>query len=482
MTAERAIKAAAQRRRKSAAMRRCALWVSLAAGIPGWMGARSLRAQGPGITMAQAVDAALRNYPSIRVSEEQRNAAAAAIRLAQTAYLPRVDGLAQMNRATTNNVFGVLLPQGVIPSISGPVLGTNNVGSTWDSGAGVLVTWQPFDFGLRRANVARAAAERDQAQASVNRTRYEVSAATADAFLTVIAAEQTAKAARASVDSWEVLLRSIHALAAAQLRPGADESRAQAELAAARTQLAQAEQAIEVARAALAQFVGLNPDQIHLDPGKCVEQLPAEHPEAPLNVGANPLAVEQNAVIAHEQSQLGVLQRTYYPLFLLQGSVSARGTGMEINGARLGGWNGLAPTFQNYALGLTVTFPAMDRFALREQEAAQTARIRAGQAQFQAIAVNLQAQFNAALATLDGARKIAANTPIQVSSARTALEQATARYQAGLAPIDDVAQAQRLLVRAEIDDALARLNVWRALLQVNAARGDIQPFVAEIGP
>jgi outer membrane protein TolC len=53
------------------------------------------------------------------------------------------------------------------------------------------------------------------------------------------------------------------------------------------------------------------------------------------------------------------------------------------------------------------------------------------------------------------------------------------RYQSGLAPIDDVAQAQRLLVQAQIDDALARLNVWRALLEIATARGDLQPFLAE---
>jgi outer membrane protein TolC len=74
---------------------------------------------------------------------------------------------------------------------------------------------------------------------------------------------------------------------------------------------------------------------------------------------------------------------------------------------------------------------------------------------------------------------VAANTPVAVSSGRTALDQATARYKSGLAPIDDVAQAQRLLAQAQIDDALARLNVWRARLQVATARGDIQPFLDE---
>ena len=75
------------------------------------------------------------------------NAAAAGIRLAQTAYLPRVDGLAQVNRATRNTFYGLLLPQGVIPGVDG--VPANNLGSVWDSGVGVLVTWQPFDFGLR---------------------------------------------------------------------------------------------------------------------------------------------------------------------------------------------------------------------------------------------------------------------------------------------------------------------------------------------
>jgi outer membrane protein len=443
-----------------------------------------LRGQQPGppagLTIAQAVNAALRNYPSIRVTQEQMNAAAAGIRLAQTAYLPRVDGLAQVNRATRNTFYGLLLPQGVIPGVDG--VPANNFGSVWDSALGVLVTWQPFDFGLRAANVATATAAHSQTQATMNRTRYDVSVATADAFLTVVAAQQTAEAARASVDSWQVLLKSIHALVAAQLRPGADESRVQAELAAAQTQLAQAEQAIEVARSTEAQFVGLSPSQLNVNPGKLADQLPPDRPEPPLDAAANPLAIEQNAVITQVQSQLKALERTYYPQFLVQGLAAARGTGMLTDGARLGGLNGLAPTTQNYGVGLTVTFPVMDRFAIREQEALQSANIRAGQAQSMVIATSLRAQFNSALATLTGARRVAGNTPIEVSSARTALQQATARYQSGLAPIDDVAQAQRLLVQAQIDDTLARLNVWRAMLQLATTRGDIQPFVAEAGP
>jgi len=434
-------------------------------------------AQPAGMTIAQAVEDARRNYPSVRVTEEQMNAAAAGIRLAQTAYLPRVDGLFQLNRATRNTFYGLLLPQGVIPGVDG--VKADNAGSVWDSGAGVLVAWQPFDFGLRRANVAVATATRDQAQATLNRTRYDVSVATADAFLTVVAAQQTAEAARAAVESWRVLARSIHALVDAQLRPGADESRVEAELALAQTQLAQAEQAIEVARATLGQFVGLDPSNVNLNLGRLLE-FPAELPEAPIDIATNPLLIEQNAAIAQQQRRLSALGRTYYPQFAVQGLAAARGTGMETDGSRLGGLNGLAPTVPNYGIGLTVTFAAMDRFAIREQEAIEAAQIRSAEAQYQVIATNLRAQFNRALAMLAGARQVAAKTPVEVSSGRTAVQQATARYQSGLAPIDDVAQAQRLLVQARIDDALARLSVWRARLEVEAARGDIQPFLNEV--
>src|SRR4030095_4621760 len=93
-----------------------------------------------GISIRQAVDSALQNYPAIAASQQQIDAAAAGIQLARTAYLPHVDSIAQFNRATRNNVFGLLFPQSVIPSISGPVLGSNNLDTVWATDVGATVT------------------------------------------------------------------------------------------------------------------------------------------------------------------------------------------------------------------------------------------------------------------------------------------------------------------------------------------------------
>ena len=72
---------------------------------------------------------------------------------------------------------------------------------------------------------------------------------------------------------------------------------------------------------------------------------------------------------------------------------------------------------------------------------------------------------------------MAATIPPQLEAARAAQSQAVARYQAGLANMVDVADTQRLLLQAEIDDGLAKLNVWRAHLGVAIAAGDLGPFV-----
>jgi outer membrane protein TolC len=446
--------------------------------LPGWVSGQQRTTDI--LTIQQAVETAIKNYPAITVSQEQMNAAAAGIALARTAYLPRVDTLAQINRATRNNVFGLLFPQAVIPSMSGPVLGSNNFGSAWGSAVGGLVTWEPFDFGLRGATVSAAKASHSRSEAAVKRTAFEISAATADAYVTVVAAEETVGAAQAGVDRSEVLVQSVRALANAQLRPGADASRAEAELAAARTQLAQAQQAVAVAKTVLAQFVGLEPQQIAVTAPKLLG-LPPEPTALQFNASQNPVAAEQNALLEQKKAELHALEKSLAPRFFAQASAYARGTGASVTGSRLGGLNGLAPDTQNYALGFTVTFPAMDFASLHAREASQSATIRAESARYEEISTQLTAQWNAAQAALPGARSVAVNTPIEVSAADAAVQQATARYQSGLGTIVDVADAQRLLTQAQIDDALARLNVWRALLRVATASGDLEPFLTAAG-
>jgi len=411
---------------------------------------------------------------------EQVAAAAEGINLARTAFLPRADFIGQLNRATHNNIFGQLFPQSVIPSMTGPALGTNTFGSVWGSAVGALVTWEPIDFGLRKANVETAHAVRDRAAAEVSVTRLQVAIATADAYLTLAAAEQTTVAARAGVERDRVLNEVIGTLVKNELRPGADASRSQAELALAQNVLIQAEQSRDVARAALAQLLPATPESLSINPAAVLGPPPAAQPP-PANASQHPLALANQAAVAEVKARERALNRSYYPRLYLQGAEFARGTGVQPDGRTGGAASGLGPNTQNWALGASITFPAFDFFSIRARKGIEAHNERNASARYDQTLQDLTGQIEKAKAVLDGARRFAQNTPIQLSAARATEQQATARYQAGLGNITEVAEAQRLLTQAEIDDSLARLGVWRALLGVAAAEGDLTPFMALVG-
>src|SRR5579863_5767393 len=219
-------------------------------------------------------------------------------------------------------------------------------------------------------------------------------------------------------------------------------------------------------------------DLVEIAPGSLL-QLPSGVSTAPLDLASNPAAGEQNALVEESKARLRILERTYRPTFNLQLSASARGTGALTNGSALGGWNGLAPTFFNAAAGFTVNFPILAFASIHAQEAQESATERSESAKYRQVLADLGAQLNAAQATVSQARRIAAETPKEVQDARTGFEQANAQYRSGLATIVAVAEGQRLLAQAEIDDSLAKLAIWRALLELQSVQGDITEFLAQ---
>src|SRR5438552_7995807 len=233
---------------------------------PGAAGAQPA-ATGP-LSLNDAIQLALKNYPAIKESHARAQAAEEGVGVARTAYLPRLDMLWQENRATTNNVFGLLFPQSTVFSMTGPVLGTRSVGdSVWGSAGAVLLSWEAVDFGQRKAGVDVARAQTSLAKNQTALTELDVASAAADAFLTVLAADESVRAARANVDRLQIFANNVRTLVQKQLHPGADQSRAEAELAVAKNQLSQAVQIADVARASLADAVGSAGATFELVPG-----------------------------------------------------------------------------------------------------------------------------------------------------------------------------------------------------------------------
>jgi len=438
------------------------------------------RAQPAPLTLPEAVRLTVDHYPAVKASVEQAAAATEGIAFARTAYLPRVDVLAQFNRATRNNVFGLVLPQSVIPSISGPVLTEHDGTSVWGSAVGVLVSWEAFDFGARGAAVAGAEASRRKAQATADRTRLDVSAAAADAFLTLLAAEQVTLAARAAVDRAKTVERVAEALVRADLRPGVDLERARAEAALGAGQLVEAERTTAHARASLAELTGLSSAAVAVQAGPLLELAPGldKVPAKPEN---HPAAIEQGAAVSEVQSRETALSRAYVPRISLQGAAFARGTGAQTDGTTGTGTAGLGPNVPNWGVGLTITFPLLDVSGVHARRNIEAHKEQAEHAQYALVVQDLATRVEKASASIAAARDIVKTTSVRLDAARAADRQILARYKAGLGTIVEVADAERLLTQAETDDALARLNTWRARLSWSYAAGDLAAFLQDAG-
>jgi outer membrane protein len=445
---------------------------------PGATAAQDSQSQPLNLNLSAAVDLALRNFPSVRASQSQAAAAEAGIDVARVAYLPRLDTLWQQNLATRNNVFGLLFPQSVVPQISGPVLERSSLRGATGSAGGALLSWEPFDFGLRRANVGLARASRNQASAGVAVTRLDVAFAAADAFIGVIANEQIVRAAQVSVDRMETFAIAVQALVDNQLRPGVDASRANAELAAARNQLIQAQQDAAISQATLAEAIGQAGAPVTIDAGPLLTPPSPSSPDTP-DFAAHPLARAQAAALESAQARERVLDRSYFPRFNFQSAVFGRGTGARIDGS-FDNSRGLYPNTGNWSAGVTITFPAFDIFGIRARRRVECNNVQAEEARYDQTILTLKTQDARARALVEGARRIAENTPVQLKAAQETDLRARVRYENGLTNVIEVAEAQRLLAQAEADDAVARLAVWRALLITARTQGDLTPFLEQV--
>jgi outer membrane protein len=427
-------------------------------------------------TLQEAVSYAMTNYPAVRASIQSYMAARAGVGLAATSSLPNVNIIWQDNRATRNNVAGLLLPQSVIPNPSGTTLPESGR-SFWGSGTGAIFSYEPYDFGYRRAQMRAAESTEKRTQEQVVLTRLDVASGVADASFFLLAAEQQVRASQANVDRRSVFAKSVHALVDAHLRPGADASRADAELAAARTQLALSQQAEQVDEVIFAQVLGLAGTRIEIKPGPFLG-VPPQKAWTSGPISSHPAAAVEAGRVNEVQSRIDVLRHAYYPHLSLQALISERGTGANAAGAPIGGAAGLWPeTATNWAAGFTVTFPLLDIASIRARKRIELANRRREEAIYDQTLQNLTGQEDQAKAVLEGARRVAENTPAELQASRDSETQAVARFRAGLGTLVDVAEAQRLLLQAEIDDSLATLNVWRALARLAATQGNFQPFL-----
>ena len=125
-----------------------------------------------------------------------------------------------------------------------------------------------------------------------------------------------------------------------------------------------------------------------------------------------------------------------------------------------------------------MNFDLLDYKRNRAEQQVEAYRLERDRARQAAVTQALRGDVARARIAVQSARAIAENTPVELEAANALETQAQARYTAGLGTVVEVAEAQRLLRQAEVDDSLATLGIWRALLGLAAAQGELDELLA----
>jgi outer membrane protein TolC len=423
------------------------------------------------IDLEGAITYSAAHHPITRADAADVRAAGEAVDVERAKYTPDLELFAQADRATTNAVAGVYYAVPGLPVVAG------TPGRSFDSGhfgteVGASISWDALGPRKWDRMIDKAHAEVQLARDSAAASTLDIEYAAADKLIVVVERDQAVAAAKAGVDRAQVFLNIVQATVGSDLRAGADLSRARAELAFAKTALSRAQTARDIAVSELRVALGTPGANIQIDVGKLTAVPPSS---LAAGTARDPHLVAADARVRVAEAERRVIATGTQPKLSLIGTLFARGNDQLPGGADA---SGLVPDAPNWALALLFTWPVLAERTVAPQVRAQEARVAREHAHEDALAQELAGRNERARALLEGALDVAHNTPEALKAAQDAEKQTTARFRAQLATADDVAQTQRLLVQAETDDALARFDVWRALLFTAYAGGDLAPFLA----
>lgn len=435
-------------------------------------------------TLKGAIQYAELNYPQILKGQSEMRAAKRNVTVQKlNEYLP--DTLFQWQEifASHNKLTQVFFGSPVFPAISGPSTNSTNMDPYFFSQGGFSIDWAPLDFGLHKARINLAKSMATEVNKQFASTQLDVEIACANAYLDSVIALEQVKAAEQNVRSFEEFYRVVHAQVESSLKPGADESLALAQLANARNQLIRAELARDLAFTTLANTMGLGGMRIDVDPaGISTYSEPANIQKSAPVFEQVPILQASHAALSAAVAQKKVLDKEYYPVLHFLGGFNMRGAGLSsvTAGQRTpASASGTMPTVPNYQVALIVNWNFLDIIRLHQEKKVQEERIYQQQQVYKLVLQTLRTQDLQSRDRVRAAIELAKNMPIQVRASQIALQQAEARYQTGLGSIAQVAQANETLAQSRVQDAVAKVGVWRALLFVASVHGDIKPLIEE---
>lgn len=427
------------------------------------------------------LDQSLKNFPSIKARSADISSAREELSLSTFDYLPKLALQHQFTLGTNNGIAGSFYPNPAVINPSGGIRAENSATAAWGSLTSVLVEWNVFNFGKINANKEAAIAYLDQTKAAYEQELFQYQVYAADAYLQTLIAEKLNSIQQANLERAFYFRQAVDAGVRSGLRPGVDSSLAHAEYVKASLLLLESKKHTQAQLYRLAELMGgSDQDILLIDSMKFFTALPVT-----ANTNDNekhPLLEYYRSKVNATQSRSIAIKKSIIPSVTLIGAAWARGSGIspKDDSFETGFISGTQYQVYNYLLGISARWTLTDFISVKHRFQSEKYKALKDQEYYQEQVIKVQRQRKETSNQYEVALQQAQTAPIQLRAAQQAYQQANARYKSGLSDLPTILQSILTLNRAEADLAISYSNVWRSLLAIAAAKGDLSIFLQAI--
>jgi len=417
--------------------------------------------------------------PRLRAYKEQAAAAGDNIDLARNTLVPNLTGGYQAGYATDNNITGMSYP-GLLMPISGPIAAHSSNTLIPGTALAAYLQWTPLTFGQRAAAIEKASAKWKLAGSSYDNALFQQRYTGILTYISIVYLQRLLSTQQANIVRTTTGLQQSLVLAKQGLRPGLDTVQFQSLLAQAIMERLNTQRLLIAQVLELCRLTGLpdRPEDLRFTD----TALALQHPATADTSGAytqHPAYQYQLAQVALSAAGLKEIERGWRPKLDLWANAYSRGSGIDAAGTvnKADGW---ALSRTNLGAGVQLSIPLLQFTRVNIQKRQYRNLLQADKDQLAQVDLDLRRQVETAESNYRQTLLVAEEAPVQSKAARLSYQGLELSYRSGLVDFTRLTQGQYQLLNAEMTEADANLQVWRALLDISVAKGNLNLFTDQI--
>lgn len=417
--------------------------------------------------------------PRLRAYKNQAAAAGDDIDLARNTLVPNLTAGYQAGYATDNNSIGMSYP-GLLMPISGPVNAHSSNSLIPGTALAGYLQWTPVTFGQRAAAVERAAAQYKLSGSIYDNALFQQRYAGILTYISIVYLQRLLQTQQANIDRTNTGLAQSLVLSREGLRPGLDTVQFQSLLAQARMERLNTQKLYMAQVLELCRLTGVTdrPEELVFTDTVLAFRLPVL-PDTSGGYMRHPGYRYLQAQVALGEAGLKEVQRGWRPRLEVWANAYARGSGIDPSGVvhKADGWQ---LSRSNMGAGVQLSFPILQFSRVSIQKRQYRELLQADREQLAQVDINLKRQAETAASNYRQNLLVAQEAPVQSRAARLSFQGLELSYKNGLIDFTRLTQGQYQLLNAEMSEADANLQVWRALLDIGVAKGDLNLFTDQL--